>query len=334
VTEEELHTLVRQGEGQRIEFKAAEADAADIARAIVALANSGGGSLLLGVGDDGEILGLWYAQPPQINRHLRTMPDLASWRQWIVNVSRHNCEPSVPIALEHVSVEGRDILITHVPDGRDKPYRANGRIYVRIDKEVHEATREEISQLLYESGRVQYERLPVSEADLAEFDDELLRHYLVDVRHLPESVEPAERARLLVNLGLATRLPDWIVPTMAGLLLFGARPQDRLPADTLKCAFFYGLHQGSDLLDRADAAVQAKLCRRVDRHLKELFVFVGEPWVPATNNAAERSLRHLVTSRKISGSTQSEAGTTTRTTLASLFGTWRARGLNPLDQCL
>ena len=69
---------------RRTEFKAAEADAADIARAIVALANSGGGSLLLGVGDDGEILGLWYAQPSQINRHLRTMPDLASWRQWIV----------------------------------------------------------------------------------------------------------------------------------------------------------------------------------------------------------------------------------------------------------
>lgn len=81
-------------------------------------------------------------------------------------------------------------------------------------------------------------------------------------------------------------------------------------------------------------AVQRKLCRRVARHLKELFVFVGDPRVPATNNAAERSLRHLVTSRKISGGTQSQAGTTSKTTLASLFGTWRVRGLNPLDQCL
>lgn len=78
MTEEEFRDLVRQGEGQRIEFKAAEADAADIARAIVALANSGGGSLLLGVGDDGELLGLWYAQPPHIARNLRTMPDLAT----------------------------------------------------------------------------------------------------------------------------------------------------------------------------------------------------------------------------------------------------------------
>jgi predicted HTH transcriptional regulator len=39
----------------------------------------------------------------------------------------------------------------------------NGRIYIRIDAEVHDATREEISRLLYESGRVQYERLPKPE---------------------------------------------------------------------------------------------------------------------------------------------------------------------------
>jgi hypothetical protein len=80
-------------------------------------------------------------------------------------------------------------------------------------------------------------------------------------------------------------------------------------------------------------AVQAKLCRRMERHLKELFVFVGDPRVPPTNNAAERSLRHLVTSRKISGGTQSEKGTASKMRLASLFGTWRARGLNPLHAC-
>ena len=46
-------------------------------------------------------------------------------------------------------------------------------------------------------------------------------------------------------------------------------------------------------------AVQAKLCRRMERFIKELFVFVSDPAVPSDNNAAERSLRHLVTSRKI-----------------------------------
>ena len=41
------------------------------------------------------------------------------------------------------------------------------------------------------------------------------------------------------------------------------------------------------------SATQAKLCRRIERHIRELFVFVAEPDVPADNNAAERSLRHL-----------------------------------------
>ena len=81
------------------------------------------------------------------------------------------------------------------------------------------------------------------------------------------------------------------------------------------------------------SATQAKLCRRIERHIKELFVFVAEPEVPPDNNAAERSLRHLVVSRKISGGTRSEQGTNSKMTLASLFGTWRAQGLNPLDAC-
>ena len=80
-------------------------------------------------------------------------------------------------------------------------------------------------------------------------------------------------------------------------------------------------------------AVQGKLCRRIERFIKELFVFVAEPAVPPDNNAAERSLRHLVTSRKISGGTRSEQGTNSKMDLASLFGTWRTRGLNPLLAC-
>ena len=81
------------------------------------------------------------------------------------------------------------------------------------------------------------------------------------------------------------------------------------------------------------AAVQRKLCARILRHLAELFLFVAEPMVPADNNGAERSLRHLVTSRKISGGTRSPQGTETKMVLASLFGTWRAHGVNPFLAC-
>ena len=81
------------------------------------------------------------------------------------------------------------------------------------------------------------------------------------------------------------------------------------------------------------SAAQAKLCRRVEKHIKELFVFMAQPEVPPDNNAAERSLRPVVTSRKISGGTRSKQGTDTKMTLASVFGTWRAQGLNTLTAC-
>jgi transposase len=81
------------------------------------------------------------------------------------------------------------------------------------------------------------------------------------------------------------------------------------------------------------AAPQAGLCRRIATYLSELFVFVADPRVAPTNNAAERSLRHLVTCRKISGGTRSPAGSATKMALASLFGTWHVRGLNPFTEC-
>ncbi len=75
------------------------------------------------------------------------------------------------------------------------------------------------------------------------------------------------------------------------------------------------------------------LAKRRRRHQDELFVFVREASVPADNNLAERSLRPLVVSRKISGGTRSQQGTATHMTLSSLFQTWSAQGRNPLVEC-
>ncbi len=69
-----------------------------------------------------------------------------------------------------------------------------------------------------------------------------------------------------------------------------------------------------------EAAVpQRILSQRMAKHLHELFVFVREPAVPPDNNEAERALRHLVTSWKISGGTRSAAGSATKMALASLL---------------
>jgi transposase len=80
-------------------------------------------------------------------------------------------------------------------------------------------------------------------------------------------------------------------------------------------------------------APQHTLAKRITQYLGELLTFVREVDVPPDNNAAERSLRHLVTARKISGGSRSSHGTNTKMALATLFGTWRAQGANPFLAC-
>ena len=56
--------------------------------------------------------------------------------------------------------------------------------------------------------------------------------------------------------------------------------------------------------------------------------------MPADNNLAERGLRPLVVARKISGGSRSAAGSSIHMQLASLIGTWLARGQNPFVELL
>jgi hypothetical protein len=78
---------------------------------------------------------------------------------------------------------------------------------------------------------------------------------------------------------------------------------------------------------------QRTLCKRCKQFIKQLFQFVVDPRVPSTNNAAERAVRPLAVSRKISGGTRSPEGSKTKSILASLFTTWRLQGLDPLVAC-
>jgi FtsZ-binding cell division protein ZapB len=86
------------------------------------------------------------------------------------------------------------------------------------------------------------------------------------------------------------------------------------------------------LYARAEHPCRA-LAKRVLRHQDELFQFVLVAGLAADNNLAERSLRPLVVVRKISGGTRSPQGSRTRMTLASIFATLKARGLNPFTEC-
>ena len=112
---------------------------------------------------------------------------------------------------------------------------------------------------------------------------------------------------------------------------------------TTNFSFLRGASHGEELVAQAHALGKAyarekkhpcqALAKRLLRHEDELFQFVLIAGLSADNNLAERSIRPLVVIRKISGGSRSAEGTQTRMALASLFETWQARGLNPLEEC-
>ena len=62
MTLQELKHLCRQGEGQYLEFKQYATEPTQIVEEISGFLNSTGGSLLVGVKDDGTITGLKFAE--------------------------------------------------------------------------------------------------------------------------------------------------------------------------------------------------------------------------------------------------------------------------------
>ena len=82
---------------------------------------------------------------------------------------------------------------------------------------------------------------------------------------------------------------------------------------------------------RDDPAL-AEFMTKLDNAAFDLFLFVVEPYVPPTNNPAERLLREPVIVRKIRGTLRSAAGAAAFCALMSCKATWEMRGLRVLSE--
>lgn len=136
MTLRELSQLAALGEGPLLEFKRRVPRAQRIAKEVVAFANTNGGRLLLGVDDDGSVVGVRDAEEEEFA---------------LRRALREHTEPLVDVSTERVPVTNRrDVLIVHVPESPEKPHflRGNGQpgpprtAYVRVEDKSVEASRE------------------------------------------------------------------------------------------------------------------------------------------------------------------------------------------------
>ncbi len=103
----ELRDLIAGGESSTVEFKRKFTSAEKFAREIIAFANTAGGYLIIGVDDDGAIVGV------QSEKEIVEL----------VEVARHYITPDLDLETEIVEIEFLDVVVVHIPNSARKPHR-------------------------------------------------------------------------------------------------------------------------------------------------------------------------------------------------------------------
>ncbi len=103
-----LKELVRQGEGKHLEFKLKTNHPEKIVREIVAFANTDGGKLLIGVGDDRSIKGLKYADEDEYI---------------LVKAIEKYCSPNIDYSIDRVHVgDEYEVLVFNIKPSKDQTH--------------------------------------------------------------------------------------------------------------------------------------------------------------------------------------------------------------------
>lgn len=216
-TETELRALLEREEGQFLEFKSLWDLSTDtrrplerrkardlVAEYVAAFANADGGTLLLGVEDDGTPSG--HAYPSDAVADLLAVPERRL---------RH----PVRCRVQRIHLDGQEVLVVQVPiapeavmvEGNGFPYRVGDQV-LREPQEVINARKEAYR-------RVGYEQRVRPEATFDDVDLDLAAQFLSRTVFRERSVED-----LLVRYGLVYPRAGAPAVTNACLLLFGRTP--------------------------------------------------------------------------------------------------------------
>ena len=228
----ELLRLIRGGEDTFLELKVKLSNPEKIAQEIVALANTGGGVIIFGVNDQMRVEGVDDAEEVQ---------------QELVRICREEIHPPIIPFIDRIAFDnGRRIVALDV-EGKRRPYRTrDGRFYLRIGAEKRETTREELATLLDEARPLGYENISVIGAAIEDIDEahlwSFLRGFTGDAFDEATATGYPTAEVLQRDLLLATNSGAEVVPTTAGLLLFGhdERVGELLPRSAITATRFAG----------------------------------------------------------------------------------------------
>lgn len=232
----ELLEIINGGENYYIEFKEEQVKAKDLGEEIVAFANSEGGTIIIGVADDGSIKGVSNDKIEET----------------IMNICRNNVVPNIIPNFEILSIEDKKIVILGIPKGLSKPYSTvDNKYYIRVGTTKRIASREELLRLFEGNGSLHFDISPVPNTSMKDLNIDIIREYYLKYNAFDLYEEDKEQVeRILLNADILKDLNGEKVCSIGGLLIFGKIPQNILSQNGISFAHFNGNDISDELIDK------------------------------------------------------------------------------------
>lgn len=153
--------LVEKGESDVLEFK--ESFDRECIETAGAFANAKGGTILIGVSDDGRVKGVSTGKE-----------SLSEW----ANVISQDTEPKIIPEIEAVDAEGKKVVLIHVKEFPIKPVAVKGRCFRRVGNSNRVMAPQEIAEIHLHSIGSSWDAFPARDVDVGALDLKKVENYV------------------------------------------------------------------------------------------------------------------------------------------------------------
>ena len=226
---------IKAGESETVEFVQRLETLESVSKHVVAFLNSGGGTIFVGVDDDGKIIGV---------------PDAENIAKRLYTELQKAISPKALFSVTTEPQEDKQLVVIEVPGGKDTPFVSDGTLYLRKGEHSVKATGDDLQQLLQErSVQVErWERRGSPALTLKDLDQEEIRRTVQEAaeRNRFQFRKAEEAEEVLTDLGMWSRG----MLTHAADVCFGKKPAQRIPQVLLR-AYAFESDKGGNYLDQA-----------------------------------------------------------------------------------
>jgi len=181
------------------------ADVQTLAETLVAFANSDGGTIVLGVDENGRLTEtIWEEEADAALREAASL-----------------CQPPIPTEWRTIDGAEGELISIYVPRSHELHSCENGRILARRGNQNYPLSGAEIRTLANSKNAAEFETELVPGARPDDLNQDVIREY-IDRREARGSAKIDDMADFLFQIGATDRDGQ---PTMIGILLFGKNPQ-------------------------------------------------------------------------------------------------------------